>query len=124
MKNEDTQKDWLPCPHCGSTDLSSGFWSLDDEEVDAVECNNCYAGAPERVWNQRHNTFGLCKNCKHRNKLRRCENNEKIYENDVPDKGIKDDSLSYSYIEGGYFEVGDNFGCVHFTAKSHDKKPQ
>ena len=50
---EAEENGWLPCPHCGSADLSSSFWSLDDEEVDAVECNNCYAGAPERAWNQR-----------------------------------------------------------------------
>lgn len=41
------------CPFCGSYDLVAGYWTVDDEEVDAWECNNCKAGAPQRVWNQR-----------------------------------------------------------------------
>lgn len=44
----------LPCPFCGGTNLLSGYWSLDDEEVDAVECGDCYAGAPITAWNKRH----------------------------------------------------------------------
>lgn len=43
-----------PCPFCGSTDLATGYWSLDGGEVDSLECNNCYAGAPVSTWNQRH----------------------------------------------------------------------
>ena len=43
----------LPCPFCGSTDLVDGSWYIDDEEVDAIECNQCKAGAPAAVWNQR-----------------------------------------------------------------------
>ena len=42
-----------PCPHCGSTDLVDGSWYVDDEEVDAVECEQCKAGAPASVWNDR-----------------------------------------------------------------------
>lgn len=30
----------------------------------------------------------------------------------------KEDSLQYSYNEGGWFEVGDNFGCVHFKDRN------
>jgi len=41
------------CPFCGSTDLVGGSWYIDDEEVDAIECEECKAGAPARVWNQR-----------------------------------------------------------------------
>ena len=41
------------CPFCGSHDLSEGLWSLDDGEVDSIECNQCYAGAPKEVWNAR-----------------------------------------------------------------------
>ena len=43
----------LACPFCGNYDLEAGYWYIDDEEVDAWECNNCKAGAPQRVWNQR-----------------------------------------------------------------------
>ena len=42
-----------PCPHCGSTDLVDGSWYIYDNEVDAVECSGCKAGAPAEVWNQR-----------------------------------------------------------------------
>jgi len=41
------------CPFCGSYDLVSGSWYIDDEEVDSWECEKCKAGAPQRVWNQR-----------------------------------------------------------------------
>jgi hypothetical protein len=30
----------------------------------------------------------------------------------------KDDMLIYSYYEGGYFETGPDFGCVHHTQKN------
>jgi len=43
-----------PCPFCGSTDLSKNLWSLNGGEVDAVECNGCYAGAPKESWIKRH----------------------------------------------------------------------
>jgi hypothetical protein len=55
MSNE-VNKD-RPCPFCGGNELSPGYWSLDDEEVDSIECDNCYAGAPKRVWNQRDGFF-------------------------------------------------------------------
>jgi len=41
------------CPFCGSYDLVAGSWYIEDEEVEAWECNSCTAGAPKRVWNQR-----------------------------------------------------------------------
>jgi len=47
--------DTLPCPFCGSTDLSIGDWYLDAGEVNSIECNQCFAGAPEREWNERTN---------------------------------------------------------------------
>ena len=39
---------------------------------------------------------------------------EKLGE-DIPDP--EDDMLVYSYQEGGYFHVGQNFGCVHFKPR-------
>lgn len=45
--------DHKPCPFCGSTNLLDGSWYIDDEEVDAVECARCAAGAPASVWNRR-----------------------------------------------------------------------
>jgi len=41
------------CPFCGSTNLVDGSWYLEDEEVAAIECNDCTAGAPASVWNRR-----------------------------------------------------------------------
>lgn len=41
-----------PCPFCHSTDLTRNEWYVDDEEVPAVECNNCKAGAPLDAWNR------------------------------------------------------------------------
>ncbi len=42
-----------PCPFCGSNNLLAGHWSLDGGEVDAWECQNCFAGAPVDSWNKR-----------------------------------------------------------------------
>lgn len=42
-----------PCPFCGGRDLVSNEWELDAGYVDAIECNDCYAAAPESVWNNR-----------------------------------------------------------------------
>ena len=41
------------CPFCGSINLSTGLWSLDSGEVDALECLDCYAGAPLDAWDRR-----------------------------------------------------------------------
>ena len=43
----------LCCPFCGSTNLTRGFWSFDEGEVDSVECDDCFAGAPLEAWNKR-----------------------------------------------------------------------
>ena len=40
----------MPCPFCGSLELSTNLWSLEDGEVDAIECDICYAGAPVKSW--------------------------------------------------------------------------
>jgi len=37
-------------PFCNSTDLVTGSWYLDDGEVDALECSECFAGAPVATW--------------------------------------------------------------------------
>jgi hypothetical protein len=44
-----------PCPFCGSTNLVDGSWYVDDEEVAAIECDDCKAGAPASVWDRRAN---------------------------------------------------------------------
>ena len=48
-----TNKTIKPCPLCASTDISKNKWSLEQGEVDAYECNNCYCGAPVQAWNER-----------------------------------------------------------------------
>lgn len=53
----DKYPDAPPCLYCDSTDLVDGSWYLDDEEVDAIECNSCKAGAPASVWNQRRDPW-------------------------------------------------------------------
>ena len=64
-----------------------------------------------------------CKDCKFREKYYEgnyiCRNYDKLDE----DHGVgKDnDQLSYSYNEGGYFQVGDFFGCVHFKQREVSK---
>lgn len=60
----------------------------------------------------------FCKDCKHRSKRRICENENAMGEDYGQGFGDKDDRLIYPYLEGGYFEVGDNFGCVHFEEKA------
>lgn len=47
----DNKKIIAPCPFCGGHLLDTNMWTLEDEEVDAVECKNCYAGAPLATWN-------------------------------------------------------------------------
>mgnify|MGYP006273694767 CR=1 FL=1 len=44
---------FCPCPFCGGTELDINQWSLDEGEVDAVECRQCYAGAPVAAWQRR-----------------------------------------------------------------------
>lgn len=47
-----------PCPLCQSTDLSKNTWHLETGEVDALECNQCYCGAPKKEWNKERNEKG------------------------------------------------------------------
>ena len=39
-----------PCPFCESNNLTTGSWCIDDDEVDAIECDDCKAGAPVAAW--------------------------------------------------------------------------
>ena len=41
----------MPCRFCEGFDLSDNEWYIDDAEVDAIECNECKAGARKPVWN-------------------------------------------------------------------------
>jgi len=62
--------------------------------------------------------IGTCKDCALRNHKKICQSpylTEYLYRDDDIDK---DSCLFYSYDEGGWFEVGDNFGCIHFKEKS------
>jgi len=52
VTQEEAEQD-LCCPFCGSNDLTTGLWSLDEGEVDSIECKQCYAAAPKSVWNDR-----------------------------------------------------------------------
>ena len=52
------------CPFCGSTDLITGSWCIDDDEahelvkagdlgeVPSIECNRCLGSAPAEIWNK------------------------------------------------------------------------
>ena len=53
-----SKTDNKPCPFCGSTSLSTNLWSLDGGEVDAIECLQCYAGAPLSTWNAARKPLG------------------------------------------------------------------
>jgi len=59
----------------------------------------------------------FCKDCFYRDNNRHCNNLEKIRETGAKPQSNADDSLIYDYNEGGGFEVGDFFGCVHFTTR-------
>ena len=66
--------------------------------------------------------IGRCKDCVWREERLKgnmvCENphlTEYLYRDDSVSK---EDCLFYSYDEGGWFEPGDNFGCIHFKEKS------
>ena len=41
----------------------------------------------------------------------------KLLENGHSNKDVEDDTLEYSYDEGGYFSPGKNFGCIHWLRK-------
>ena len=40
----------INCPFCGSKNLIVCDWHLDAGDTKAMECNNCYAGAPLSAW--------------------------------------------------------------------------
>lgn len=61
-------------------------------------------------------TIGFCKDCVWRKENRRCSNSH--IDEDYGIKSEEDNMLVYSYDEGGSFEAGDNFGCVHFKEQS------
>jgi hypothetical protein len=46
----------------------------------------------------------------------RCTNKKIGEEWDFDSDEDKKDALIYSYSEGGWFEVGENFGCVHWES--------
>jgi len=56
-----------------------------------------------------------CKDCLY-NVKHFCEN-EKLSEDFGFTEEEKNDMLVYSYQEGGRFEVGDMFGCIHFKGE-------
>ena len=61
-----------------------------------------------------------CKDCKFREDDFYCVHpkiGEALINSFYPEKEKDQDFLSYSYDEGGGFQVGNYFGCVHFTAK-------
>ena len=60
----------------------------------------------------------LCKDCKHRSDKRHCENDSAMSEDYNQGFGDNDNMMIYPYVESGWFEVGDNFGCVHFEGKA------
>ena len=47
-----------PCPFCGSRTLTVGWWCLSDEDTEAIECAQCYAGAPFKAWQRRASSGG------------------------------------------------------------------
>jgi hypothetical protein len=57
-----------------------------------------------------------CKDCKYN--VKHICTNDKLSEDGGFTKEEKTDMLIYSYLEGGTFEVGDLFGCVHFEKVS------
>ena len=47
-------------------------------------------------------------------KNKHCQNKDKIGKGICWDEDKNVDQLSYSYNEGGVFQTGPMFGCVHF----------
>lgn len=66
-------------------------------------------------------TMEHCKNCRWWENSE-CTNRVKIGEPMSIDADISGltDQLCYSYDEGGYFDTGPEFGCVHFAPKNPD----
>jgi hypothetical protein len=66
-------------------------------------------------------TIGRCSECDWRQGTA-CQNTAKIHEED--DRTTEgDDELVYSYWECGGFDVGPNFGCVHWKQKTDKPAP-
>jgi len=42
-----------PCPFCGSTELTTNYWSMNDGEQEAIECTQCYGSNLRKNWNNR-----------------------------------------------------------------------
>lgn len=67
--------------------------------------------------------MGYCKDCTFRNAENRKGNKSscvcpKLTDDSYDsDEYNADDSLVYSYDEGGVFYVGDKFGCIHWMPK-------
>ncbi|MFV1977520.1 MAG: hypothetical protein ACC651_17400 [Candidatus Scalindua sp.] len=57
-----------------------------------------------------------CKTCNHRDVGKVCHS-PFITEDEHVLLGSEDKSLVYSYTEGGWFEAGDNFCCIHWERK-------
>ena len=57
-----------------------------------------------------------CGTCKYRNELKVCTN-DNLTEGYGGSDNETDDMLVYSFQEGGWFSVGENFGCVHHEEK-------
>ena len=62
--------------------------------------------------------MGYCGECLHRNAEGNCQS-EKLIEDWCGAKQDQNsgDMLIYPYAEGGWFWVGEKFGCVHFESK-------
>jgi len=64
---------------------------------------------------------GRCGTCKHRDVDGECQS-QHLHERDHSEHPSEDECLVYSlvypYYECGAFWVGENFGCVHWTARS------
>ena len=65
----------------------------------------------------------ICKNCDWWDNERLCQNSNKIFSDGYHNpETTNDDQLMYEYNEDGSFEVGDNFGCVHFIKKVNNEE--
>ena len=60
-------------------------------------------------------TIGTCASCISRGADRHCTSDRLVEE--YSDNDGRDDQLVYSYNESGGFQVGDNFGCIHWAPK-------
>lgn len=61
-----------------------------------------------------------CKDCEWW-KDKYCQNETKLHENEYLNENENIDELDYSYNEGGSFQTGPMFGCVHFRAMANNE---